>query len=287
MKNLIGALVIGIGLLSIGCQLEGHVPAEIVTMEQSQPAGGEESLRARIDYDIGRLEISSDQAENMYALNLEYDKARYEPRVSYETDGGREGLLEVELDTTRKLGFGNHGKTNILDLNLTNGVPVSLKINSGVGESRLSLSGMQLTNLDLSAGVGGTKITTYEPNAVACNRIHLENGVGSMEAVGLGHLNFESFHFEGGVGGADLDFSGEWQRDAQIRIEVGVGGVTVRMPRTVGVVVDADKNFLSGLHLDGFVKRGSEYYSESYDEAEIRIEVRVSTGIGGFKFSWL
>ena len=87
MKNLIGALVIGMGLLSIGCQLEGHVPAEIVTLEQSQPAGGEESLRARIDYDIGRLEISSDQAENMYALNLEYDKARYEPRVSYETDG--------------------------------------------------------------------------------------------------------------------------------------------------------------------------------------------------------
>ena len=39
-------------------------------------------------------------------------------------------------------------------------------------------------------------------NEVACNRIHLENGVGSMEAVGLGHLNFESFHFEGGVGGA-------------------------------------------------------------------------------------
>jgi len=287
MKNPIGLLAIGLAILSVGCEIQGRVSAEVVTLDQSRPAGSEESLRVRIDYDIGRIEISSDQDENIYSLNLEYDKARFEARINYEASDGAEGTLDVELDATKKLGIGNNGKSNILDLNLTNGLPVSLKINSGVGESLLSLSGMKLTRLDFSAGVGGTKVTSYEPNTVECDSIHLENGVGSMEAVGLGNLNFERFHFEGGVGGADLDFSGEWRRDAEIRIEVGVGGVTVKMPRGIGVIVDAEKNFLSGLHLDGFVKRGSEYYSENYDESSVRVEVRVSTGIGGFKFTWL
>jgi hypothetical protein len=259
----------------------------MVSIEQSQPIGSEERLDAKIDFDIGSLEIASDQAPNIYSLNLDYDRIRFEPDIHYEAQGGAEGRLSVQLESTRKLGIRNRVETNRLRLNLTDSMPVILRLNSGVGESRLSLSGIKLTRLDLEAGVGGTKISAYEPNPVVCERISLENGVGSMEAVGLGNLNFRSLRFEGGVGGASLDFSGEWQEDAEVRIAVGVGGVTIRMPRDIGVRVDAEKNFLSGLQLEDLEKRGSDYYSRNYDSARIRISVRVTTGIGGFKFSWL
>ena len=108
-----------------------------------------------------------------------------------------------------------------------------------------------------------------------------------MEAVGLGNLNFRELEFEGGVGGADLDFTGQWKQDAQVRIQVGVGGVSVRMPRDLGVEVDAEKNFLSGIHLDGFVKRNYHYYSENYDTAKVRVFMRVTTGVGGFRINWV
>jgi len=170
---------------------------------------------------------------------------------------------------------------------LSNAVPLKLDINTGVGDARLALTGLRLSRLELQAGVGGSKITDYEPNPSPCEYIRIKNGVGSMEAVGLGYLNFREFEFEGGVGGANLDFSGSWKQDAEIRIQVGVGGVNLRMPRDLGVKVEAEKHFLSGLHLDGFEKRDSYYYSENYDKAKVRVSVRVATGVGGFRISWL
>jgi len=160
-------------------------------------------------------------------------------------------------------------------------------VNTGVGDARLSLSGLQISRLDFESGVGGSRLSSYEPNVVPCDFIRIKNGVGSMDAVGLGNLNFRELEFEGGVGGADLDFTGAWKRDADVRIQVGVGAVTLRMPRELGVRVEAEKHFLSGLHLDGFNKRDAYYYSESYDRAKIRVSVRVATGVGGFRINWL
>ena len=191
------------------------------------------------------------------------------------------------LESLHKLGLRSDRHPNRLRLGLTNTLPVRLAINNGVGDARLSLTGLLLTDLDLESGVGGARISSYEPNQVSCDRIRIKNGVGSLDAVGLGNLRFSDLEFEGGVGGANLDFSGEWQRDAEIKIQVGVGGVSVKMPRAIGVKVEGHKNFLSGFHLDGFTMRDSFYYSEGYDEAKIRASVRVVTGVGGFKITWL
>jgi len=49
----------------------------------------------------------------------------------------------------------------------------------------------------------------------------------------------------------------------------------------------AEKHFLSGLHLEGFDQRDSYYYSKNYDTAQIRVSVRIDTGIGGLKITWL
>jgi hypothetical protein len=141
--------------------------------------------------------------------------------------------------------------------------------------------------LDLECGVGGSKVTAYEPNPVVCEVVRIKNGVGGMDAIGLGNLNFRDLEFEGGVGGATLDFSGAWKQNAEIRIQVGVGGVNMKLPRDLGVKVEAEKHFLSGLHLDGFSKRDSYYYSENYDKAKIRLSVRVATGVGGFRITWI
>ena len=160
-------------------------------------------------------------------------------------------------------------------------------MNAGVGDARLSLTGMKISRIEFESGVGGAKISAYEPNTIPCEYVRLKNGVGGFDATGLGNLNFKEFEFEGGVGGANLDFSGDWKQNADIRIQVGVGGVTVRMPREIGVRVEAEKHFLSGLHLDGFDQKDSYYYSRNYNSATIKVSVRVETGIGGMKISWL
>jgi hypothetical protein len=270
-----------------GCEIQEVTPAEMTSTTQSRPREGEERLSADVRFEIGTLELAADKASNLYSLDLEYDKAHYQPDVQYTTAAGGEGRLTVKLEGLHKFGVRNERRTNRLRLNLTDALPVEMNLRTGVGDARLSLSSLRLKRLEINSGVGSTRISAYEPNPETCERVRLRCGVGGLDATGLGNLNFRELDFEGGVGGANLDLTGEWRQDATMRIEVGIGGVTLRMPRDVGVRVDTEKHLLSGFHLDGFVKRDSEYYSENYDNAKIRVSIRVQTGIGGFKLSWI
>jgi hypothetical protein len=286
MKKPIWLSCIPLVFLISGCDFEERVPAEMASMNQSQPIGTAKSLDADIRFDIGSLEITGHKASNLYSLDLEYDKASYQPETQFQTLGG-EGKLIFKLESTHKIGLRSERQTNRLRLGLTDAVPLELRINTGVGDARLSLTGLKVARLDLESGVGGSKLSAYEPNPISCDSIRIKNGVGSMEAVGLGNLNFRELEFEGGVGGANLDFTGVWKQNADIRIQVGVGGVNVRMPRDIGVRVDAEKHFLSGFHLEGFNKRDVYYYSDNYDRMKTRVTLRVATGVGGFKITWM
>jgi hypothetical protein len=268
-----------------GCGMEERVPAEMVSVAQSQPLSGEKSLSADIRFDIGSLEIAAEKSSSAYSMDLEYDKAFYEPQYRFEP--GTEGRFSLKLSGIRKVGLRTNRDQNRLRVNFSNTLPLKLDVNSGVGETRLALSGLKLEKLNLEFGVGGSKVSSYEANPIVCDSIRIKNGVGGMDAVGLGNLNFRDFEFEGGVGGASLDFTGAWKQNADIKVQVGVGGINMKLPRDLGVRVEAEKHFLSGLHLEGFSRHDSYYYSENYDKAKIRVTVRVTTGVGGFRITWV
>jgi hypothetical protein len=288
MKNsswMLGAL--GPLLLLSGCRFENRVPIDMTSISQSQPLGKEKSLDSTIRFDIGSLEITSGK-NSLYSYDLEYDRASYTPDIQYsEATAEGNARLAFNLESMHRAGLRRGRQGNRLRLALSDSIPISLNVNAGVGDARLSLTGLKISRIEFESGVGGAKLSAYEPNSVPCEFVRLKNGVGGFDATGLGNLNFKEFEFEGGVGGANLDFSGDWKQNAEIGIQVGVGGVTVRMPRDIGVRVEAEKHFLSGLHLDGFDQRGSFYYSRNYDTATIKVSVRVETGIGGMKITWL
>lgn len=273
-----------LALASSGCDFEPRVPADMVSMNESRPLGAEKMLNADLRFVTGSVEVSAEKGTKLYSLELDYDRASYEPDLNYQ--GGSNARLSFNLEGKQKGGIRTDLQNNKLRLALSEAVPLELKINTGVGDARLSLSGLKISRLELESGVGGSRIASYEANEVDCQVVRIKNGVGSMDAVGLGNLNFRRLEFEGGIGAANLDMTGAWKQDADVRVQVGIGGVSLRMPRDVGVRVEAEKHLLSGLHLDGFTHRDSYYFSENWDKASVRISVRVVTGIGGFRINW-
>jgi hypothetical protein len=287
MKTMpIGVLLLP--LLFSSCGWEDRMPAEMTSLSQSQPLGQEKSLGADIHIDVGALEIASETKPLAYSMDLEYDRASYRPDITYNaTRDGEEGHLSFRLQGGRRAGMPRNQPSTRLRLGLSDTLPLNLNIGTGVGETRLALSHLKLARLELETGVGGARITAYDPNSITCESIRIKNGVGGMDATGLANLNFRKLEFEGGVGGAKLDFSGEWKHDASIDIQIGVGGVALHMPRDIGVRVEAERHFLSGLHLAEFSRRDSFYFSNNYDRTDIHVSVRVTTGVGGFRISWL
>lgn len=276
-------------LFFAACDFQNRVPIEMVTLNQAQPIANEKSLDTTVRFDIGSLEITGEKgAASVYSYTLDYDKAAFSPDVRYDAAGsGTEGRLYFNLQKAHNLGLNPQKFHNRLLLSFNDSIPLKLKVTAGVGDVRLSLSGLRVSGIDLESGVGEARLSAYEPNPVSCEYVRLKNGVGSLDAVGLGNLNFRELEFEGGVGGANLDFTGDWRQPATIRIKVGVGGVNIRLPREIGVKVESEKNFLSGLHLEGFSKQDSSYYSDNYDKAALRVTLDVATGIGGLRVTWL
>ncbi len=276
-------------LMCAGCGFDERIAIEMSSMTQAQPLAKEKSLESKIRFDIGSLEITSgSKPTELYAFDLDYDKASYAPEVHYETAlGGEEGRFSFNLRSTQRSGIRKQKSNNRLRLAFNNSIPLSLDVEAGVGDARVLLSGMKIRRFSLESGVGGAKIAVYEPNPVTCDYVGIKNGVGGLEAIGLGNLDFRRLEFEGGVGGANLDMTGEWKRDADVRINVGVGGVNLKIPRDIGVRVETEKHFLSGVQLEGFSQRDSAYYSANYDNAKIRVSVRVQAGIGGLRVTWL
>jgi hypothetical protein len=288
MKTISRAFFLLLAFVGAGCEVENQRTSEMAVVNQSQPLGKEKKLDADVNLNIGSMEVSgSDDPLSLYSLDLDYDKANSRPDINYTASGGgEEGRLSFVLSDSAKTGVRAGSQDTKLRLNFSNLIPLDLKLRTGVGESRLNMSGSRLAALDFQSGVGSTKISSYDANQVICEYIRIKNGVGEMDAVGLGNLNFRNLEFEGGVGEAKIDFTGEWKQNADIKIQVGVGAVTLIVPRSIGVRVEAPNSFLSGLHLDSFNKVDSFYYSDNYDTAQIRISIRVVTGIGECRISW-
>ncbi|MEJ2245069.1 MAG: LiaF-related protein [Acidobacteriota bacterium] len=271
-----------------GCDFEPYIPAEMETIQQSQVYSEEKILNADVRFDVGELEITGGKGmESLYIFNLEYDKSEFEPDVQYNSDSTGEGRLSFSLPRIHKPGLRKEGFSNSLRLQFNDSIPLDLEVDTEMANTRLSLSGLRVSGVVFESGVGGAKLFVYEPNPIVCEFVRLKNGVGSIDAIGLGNLNFRELEFEGGVGGADLDFTGNWRQDADVRIQVGIGGVHLRIPRSLGVRLETEKYFFREDQLEGFIQRGIDYYSENYESAPVKVFMRVATHIGGLKITWV
>ncbi|RPI28801.1 MAG: hypothetical protein EHM61_03850 [Acidobacteria bacterium] len=271
------------GLLLTACDVV-EFEGQTASLHKAVPMAGEELLEVDVDVPVGKLEIEAGTGGNLYEFDLDYNENAFTPEVEFQKRGNT-GVLRFRLN-----GEGKHvrrmGK-NRLNLRLNPDVPIVLRAKSGVGESQIDLGGMRIRELDIENGVGETSISMLEPNRISCDRVDIQNGVGSLKMTGLGNLASKQLKFQGGVGGSELDFSGDWREEGDIDIEVGVGGVELRMPRSVGAEVKANRTFMSGVDLPEFEKRGDTYISYNVDRVSKVLRLRIEAGIGGVELRWL
>jgi hypothetical protein len=82
-----------------------------------------------------------------------------------------------------------------------------------------------------------------------------------------------------GAGQADVDLTGDRKSDLTANLEGGVGQVTIRLPRKVGVVVRASGG-IGSISAHGFRHEDDEYTNEAYGKTPATIHLKVEGGIG-------
>lgn len=249
------------------------------TLNSSRQAAGEDMLRVAVEYGAGTLSIGSGQPGMLYHAKVHYDAASFRPIVTYADSRLR---LGVEGGTGR----GRNVRAGELDLKLSPSVPVELELKFGAAEANLELGGLRVRRLDVQTGASRTVLSVPEPNLETCRSAQIQVGAARFEATGLGNLNAERLSVQGGVGEVTLDFTGAWASSMNANIEMGLGSLTLRMPRGLGVRITRE-GMLASFDSEGLTKRGNSYYSADWDAAGENLSLDIKAALGSIRVVWV
>lgn len=241
---------------------------------------------------IGSVSISRGEPEKVLVSDSYTEKEEGSgPQVHY-VIRNRVGYLDItcgeDRHTTdpkrRSFDFGAIGSSK-QHLRFSSVIPISFNLNIGVGKADLDLTGLQVKDLNLSAGASDVVLSFNELNRATINDITIESGVSKFTGRNLGNANFKRLKFQGGVGSFSLDFGGRLKHEVDVDIELGLGVLTLVIPTDVGARIFFDKNFLSRMSVDrDFRSVGSdEYMTDNFYSADGRMNIRIENGLGNVR----
>jgi hypothetical protein len=245
-----GLIFMGCTFSSIGIQTTqiGELTRTNTTIELDDA----DQVRVTIKMGAGELKVDNG-ADDLMEAEFTYNIPEWEPTVSYDVDEG-DGRLVIRQPSTDRIPVNGDFRYE-WDLNFADGVPLDMRIECGAGTQDIDLAGLLITELDIKLGAGSTEINVSD--------------------------NPELHHMDIDIGAGDttVDLNGPWGEDTEVHIQGGVGEISVRLPRDVGVRVVVTKGLgdvdASGLHRDG-----GAWVNEAYGESDVTLEVSIQAGIG-------
>lgn len=251
------------------------------TVTMSRQLESRDAIDVEIDYGAGYFSVRSIDEGLLYRMNLEYDEEKFEPVA--ERSGN---LLRLGVETRgRRISLGGRSAGS-LDLELARGVPMDLEINFGAVQADVDLGGLSLTDLDLSTGASESTVTVSEPNPLSMSSATFSVGAAEFAVTGLGNLNAERIDVNAGVGSITLGLDGEWEGDARLSIDMGLGSLEIHVPEGLGIRLRKD-SFLTSLDSEGLIKRGDVYESPDLDEADYRVTIDLAAAFGSVAVVWI
>jgi hypothetical protein len=252
------------------------------TMSVSRQLSGESSLEVELNHVAGVLHLEPSNGRVLYSMDLRYDERAFDPIAEFD---GRRLHLGVE-GRGRDLRIKSDGSDAEMRVALTRDVPMDLSLRFGAGRADVALGGLRLVGMEIETGASETEMTVSRPNREIMRSGRIAVGAAQFTALQLGNLNAERLEVEAGVGEVVLDLSGEWKRDGNIEVTMGLGSLELRVPEGLGLKL-VKQAFLTSLDAPEMDRDGDVWYSRDWESAERRVTVEVAAAFGAVKVVWL
>jgi hypothetical protein len=276
-------------LLAIAGTLSAASLSSAQTMRStsvSRQQHGEKELTARIDFAAGTVTVRPATPGTLYGMRLRYDAERFTP-LSQFTAGTSYLVLGTQSvgDGGLRVSSRKHlAQEATIELSTT--AELALDANLGAVEAGLELGGLRLGEARISAAASKTTVRFSKPNQAQCRSLEMNAGAAEFQALQLGNSGCRNISFEGGVGGVTLDLTGAWPADARIEAKVSVAGLTIRIPRSLGVRLSLSR-FLASFSPAGFTRRDGVYVSDGYEGKTRHVALEVSSTVGDINIVWV
>jgi hypothetical protein len=231
------ALTFALALASMACGFNIDIPKmptpgpEVID-EITVPIPDTDEVSLRLSFGAGEMTLAPG-AKKLVEGTATYNYAAFKPEVNI--DGGNAQIKMSEIKSIPSF----ENLKNQWDLKLGE-TPMDLTIESGAYDGTFEFGGLALNNLGIKDGAANVELAFSDPNLVEMSTFKYETGASNVKMSGLANANFSIFDFSSGAGDYTLDFSGELQRDASIKISSGLSNIIVIVPEGVDAVVTVD-----------------------------------------------
>lgn len=273
-KILSACLILVLTSLACGFNINIPQPAEPipdVTDEINIPYPDADEISLKLSFGDGDLKLSSG-ATDLVEGTATYNYEEFKPKIESEAGKVEIKLLDSDFDTLPPL----KNRKNEWDFKLGN-QPMNLEINSGAYEGMFDFGGLSLTNLDINDGAADVTINFSSPNQSEMETFRYDTGASNVKIENLANANFSVFDFSSGAGDYTLDFSGEWQRDATVKIESGLSNIILIVPEGVNVIATVEGGALN-VSADSSWNQDGNIYRK--DGQGIKLTIVIEMGAG-------
>jgi hypothetical protein len=231
-------------------------------------------LSVVVRHHAGKFSIKPSRDSVRYRATLRYDSRALEPIYSYDADSGA-----LRLGTRERQGASGGRRSGDLEITLGAVGTLAIDVQASAAETQLDLTGLPITTLAVSSGASDTRVRFDRPNPVRMKSLTLATGAASILVDRLGNANADEIVVRAGVGDVELDMAGTWLHDTELRAEVALGALTIRVPSDVGVRVETSRVLASFSHA-GLSDKGGAYVSDNWDSATHKLRIYAQTFVG-------
>lgn len=192
-----------------------------------------------LDLSQGEFEIHSAPPGSGVRVEAKYDSEVYLLEDYFESQPDSSWVYGVRSKRTisgmhailRELMGAGHSPD--IDIYLPADTQLELKVQVEEGGFEADLGGLWITNADFRYNKGGFTLSIGEPLKMPMERLSIIGSMGGFEASRLGNASPRVLDVKCKMGGADIDLRGDWARDADISLDVSMGGMGVQVPDNI------------------------------------------------------
>lgn len=285
MRSVFPLAIVGLAAITVPAAAQ-----DWQTVTTSRQLHGEEEFTASVKFLSGTLRVFPADNRTLYKARMRYDAEQFQPINRFNTGSSS---LAVGLDANDYKGdldLDEHSP-QFLDLELPLAIPTDLRLEFGVVRADIELGGIAISKVFVRTGASETSMRFSTPNNTDCSRIDVKAVGARIDLEGLGNSRCQRVEVIGGAGDITLDFTGRWLEGAhmQVAAKIGLGQLTLVIPRDLGVRVDLNR-FLVSFDKAGFIQRGSDrsrWYSPNFGDASAQVEISIDAAIGDVDVVWV
>jgi len=263
--------------------IQTQPPTAEAPLPGTKPAAStaNEPMQLQVELREGSFEIKPGAPNGRVQVEGRFSEALYELTQRTETQNGK---LRTTIRFRSKApmwarmlaGMANDDNDRPrLTLLIPQAVPIELSLNVSMGDSRIDLGGLTLSDLGLDLSMGNHEVDFREPVVDGVTRLRLNTRMGNVRVQNLGNARAKSVDASGSMGNLTADLGGEWRpgSEAELSFTQSMGQVRVNVPTRVRLQADVRDS-------EGKKQSVPVDDDETKDPKAPVIKVRVSSSMG-------